>query len=67
MPVLRSVIGFGMTPRPADLTDADLSGAYLNDAKVAPEQLDQAKLAKGTTMPNGQKYEEWLKDRRADR
>jgi pentapeptide repeat protein len=42
----------------ADLSDADLSGAL-----VSLEQLEQAKSLEGATMPNGQKYEEWLKSK----
>jgi uncharacterized protein YjbI with pentapeptide repeats len=45
----------------ADLTNADLSRANLREAKVTQEQLDQAKSLKGATMPNSQKYEDWLK------
>jgi len=47
----------------ADLSGADLSGADLYRAKVTKEQLDQAESLEGATMPNGQKYEDWLKDR----
>jgi hypothetical protein len=44
----------------ADLNGADLSGAF----GVANEKLEQqAKYLKGATMPNGQKYEDWLRDR----
>jgi uncharacterized protein YjbI with pentapeptide repeats len=43
----------------ADLRGADLKGAYYS----SEEQLRQAKSLKGATMPNGQKYEDWLKDR----
>jgi hypothetical protein len=32
-------------------------------ANVTVEQLQQADTLEGATMPNGQKYEEWLKDR----
>jgi len=44
---------------------ADLSGAYLGDAEgITNEELaQQAASLVGATMPNGQKYEEWLKDR----
>jgi uncharacterized protein YjbI with pentapeptide repeats len=47
------------------LHDANLSGANLTDAtgKTA-EQLDgQAGSLEGAIMPNGQKYEDWLKDK----
>jgi hypothetical protein len=49
----------------ADLSGADLSHAYLIGARGATnEELDrQADTLKGATMPNGQKYEDWLKDR----
>jgi hypothetical protein len=56
----------GANMRGADLTGADLSGAdlayaNLSEAKVTQEQLEQARFLEGATMPNGQKYEEWLK------
>jgi len=47
----------------ANLTDANLTGANLSNAKVTSEQLAQAKSLKGATMPNDQKYEDWLKDK----
>jgi uncharacterized protein YjbI with pentapeptide repeats len=49
----------------ADLSEADLSGANLSGARgLTNEELDQqAKSLEDATMPNGQKYEEWLKDR----
>ena len=49
----------------ADLSGADLSGVDLNGATgVTTEELErQAKSLKCATMPNGQKYEDWLKDR----
>jgi uncharacterized protein YjbI with pentapeptide repeats len=53
-------------PWSADLTNADLSHANLTDAKVTPEQLAAAKTLKGATMPNGQKYEDWLKSREGE-
>jgi uncharacterized protein YjbI with pentapeptide repeats len=46
-----------------DLTDADLAGAILAGASVTKERLAQAKSLKGATMPNGQKYEDWLKSK----
>jgi uncharacterized protein YjbI with pentapeptide repeats len=50
----------------ADLTGADLGGAVLRDAvltkaQVTEEQLREAETLEGATLPNGQKYEEWLK------
>jgi uncharacterized protein YjbI with pentapeptide repeats len=53
----------------AVLTDANLTNAYLSDADLTDargwtkEQLTAARSLKGATMPNGQKYEDWLKDR----
>jgi uncharacterized protein YjbI with pentapeptide repeats len=47
----------------ADLSNADLSGAYLAGVKISEEQLTACQSLKGATMPNGQKYEEWLKDK----
>jgi uncharacterized protein YjbI with pentapeptide repeats len=49
--------------RDAVLRDAVLSNAYLKDATVTEEQLEQAESLKGATMPNGQEYEDWLKDK----
>jgi len=46
------------------LADADLTGATLKGARVTREQLDQAASLEGATMPNGQKYEDWIKDRK---
>jgi uncharacterized protein YjbI with pentapeptide repeats len=49
----------------ANLQSADLSGADLRGARgVTNEQLEQqAASLKGATMPNGQTYKEWLKDK----
>ena len=53
----------------AELSDANLSGVYLGDANlrgakgVTNEQLAAARSLKGATMPNGQKYEDWLKSK----
>jgi uncharacterized protein YjbI with pentapeptide repeats len=47
----------------ADLRNADLLGADLSTAQVTQEQLDQANSLKGATMPDGQKYEDWLKSK----
>jgi Pentapeptide repeats (8 copies) len=59
----------------ADLTGADLTGAYLFDANLSDANLSgaegitneelerKAASLKGATMPNGQKYEAWLKDK----
>jgi hypothetical protein len=51
----------------AYLSGANVSGAYLNEAVGATEeQLEQASLLKGTTIPNGQKYEDSIKSRGED-
>jgi len=54
----------------ANLRDADLGGADLRDAdlrdatgKTYEELEQQAESLEGATIPNGQKYEDWLKDR----
>jgi uncharacterized protein YjbI with pentapeptide repeats len=51
----------------ADLSGADLSGAYLTGVKGQTHALleAQAKSLEHATMPNGQKYEDWLKDKKA--
>jgi uncharacterized protein YjbI with pentapeptide repeats len=52
---------------PRGLPDVDLSGADLTGADtlfITPKKLaQQAKSLKGATMPNGQKYEDWLKSK----
>ena len=45
----------------AQLDGADLSGADLANARITREQLQEAKSLEGATMPNGQRYKEWLK------
>jgi uncharacterized protein YjbI with pentapeptide repeats len=47
----------------AKLDNANLSDANLEDASVTEEQLEQAESLEGATMPNGQKYEDWLKSK----
>ena len=51
----------------ADLRGANLRDADLSDAKMEPadvrDMTQQAAILEGATMPNGQKYEEWLKSR----
>jgi uncharacterized protein YjbI with pentapeptide repeats len=47
----------------ADLRGAILQRANLQDAKVTDSQLANTRSLQGATMPNGQKYEDWLKDR----
>jgi pentapeptide repeat protein len=61
----------------ADLNEADLTGANLRGAQVMflegfNEDTSSGEVLKqqtgfltGATMPNGQKYEEWLKDKKA--
>jgi hypothetical protein len=45
------------------LSGAQLTEAALTKSKITREQLEKCKTLKGATMPNGQKYEVWLKDR----
>jgi hypothetical protein len=53
----------------ANLKEADLRGAYLRGAKLwqargsTEEQLMEAGSLEGATMPDGQKYENWIKDK----
>src|SRR5215204_1307996 len=47
----------------ADLRGANLQGAILQGAKVTGEQLAYTPLMQGATMPDGQKYEDWLKSK----
>ncbi len=49
--------------RGANLLDANLQGAYLFEARVTDAQLTDAQSLEGATMPNGQTYEDWLKDK----
>jgi uncharacterized protein YjbI with pentapeptide repeats len=47
----------------ANLDNADLSGADLTWAfGVTEEQLAESQNLSNATMPNGQKYKDWLKD-----
>ena len=56
----------------ADLGDADLSDAFLlradlSGAIINSEELEQQALdLRGATMPNGQKYEDWLESKDRD-
>jgi hypothetical protein len=56
----------------ANLSHANLSDAYLSHADLrearrwTEEQLRAASSLEGATMPNGQKYEDWLKSRGED-
>jgi uncharacterized protein YjbI with pentapeptide repeats len=54
----------GADLRGANLGGADLSWTELSRVSVTQEQLDQTKSLEGATMPNGQKYAEWLKDKK---
>jgi uncharacterized protein YjbI with pentapeptide repeats len=51
----------------ANLQGADLGGANLSSARgITNEDLErQTYRFKGATMPNGQKYEDWLKSKKA--
>jgi uncharacterized protein YjbI with pentapeptide repeats len=62
----------------ADLREADLTGAVLSGADLSGADLDgargvtnreleqQASLLSRTTMPHGQRYEDWLKSKRQE-
>src|SRR5215212_10268877 len=60
---LRGARLLGARLQGADLQEADLRGADLRDAKVTDEQLADTRSLQGATMPDGQKYEEWLTDK----
>jgi uncharacterized protein YjbI with pentapeptide repeats len=54
---------FGANLSGANLSGANLSGANLSGVKGIPEEellTQQAQSLEGATMPNGQKYEDWL-------
>jgi uncharacterized protein YjbI with pentapeptide repeats len=53
----------GADLRGADLQGADLQGAKLERAIVNAKQLADAASLKGATMPDGQKFEGWLKSK----
>jgi hypothetical protein len=59
----------GATLRGATLRGATLRGAILDNANLGQawewteEQLRAASSLEGATMPNGQKYEDWLKNK----
>jgi uncharacterized protein YjbI with pentapeptide repeats len=44
-----------------DLRGANLQGAILQGAKVTANQLGVTRSLKDATMPDGQKYEDWIK------
>jgi uncharacterized protein YjbI with pentapeptide repeats len=50
----------------ANLRGAYLIGADLDNAKEWTEDQLIAAHLEGATMPNGQKYEDWLKDREGE-
>jgi hypothetical protein len=54
--VLEGTILYG-----ADLRGANLGAADLEGARVDDDQLADARTLQGATMPDGQKYEDWLK------
>jgi uncharacterized protein YjbI with pentapeptide repeats len=51
--------GPGVSPD-ASLTGANLKRANLHCAKLTDKQLDECVSLEGATMPNDQKYEDWL-------
>jgi hypothetical protein len=67
---LRDADLFGADLRDANLRQTDLRGAYTEDFGEGPKHLvsnemleEQAKHLEGATMPDGQKYEDWLKSK----
>jgi uncharacterized protein YjbI with pentapeptide repeats len=63
---LKSAFFKGADLSEANLDNANMEGAYLKDADLSGATLTQEQLAsceslEGATMPNGQKYEDWLK------
>jgi cell division protein FtsB len=70
---LEGAVLTGAHLRNVDLTGADLTNAVLEDTNlsgargVTDEQLEQQALSlEGATMPNGQKYEDWLESHGED-
>ena len=59
---LNSARLIGADLRWAGLYRTNLRGAKLSQADVDVEELEKS-ILEGATMPNGQKYEEWRKDR----
>lgn len=53
----------GADLRRAILTEANLEHATLEDAKVTEEQLAKCLSLEWATMPDGQPYEDWLKNK----
>jgi uncharacterized protein YjbI with pentapeptide repeats len=51
----------GANLRNANFVNADLSKAHLRGATIAGNELSACKSLARATMPNGQKYEDWLK------
>jgi uncharacterized protein YjbI with pentapeptide repeats len=62
--ILRRALLIGADLTEADLTEADLTEAILAKADLTSADLTGA-ILEGATMPNGQKYEDWLKDKKA--
>jgi uncharacterized protein YjbI with pentapeptide repeats len=54
----------GANLQDANLQEADLREANLQEAKVTDEQLAGTRSLQGATMPDGQKYEDWLKHKK---
>jgi transposase len=59
---LNSARLIGADLRWAGLYRTNLRGAKLSQADVDVEELEKS-ILEGATMPNGQKYEDWLKDK----
>jgi uncharacterized protein YjbI with pentapeptide repeats len=53
----------GADLRGTDLRGANLRGADLGAKGLSEKRLRAAKSLEGATMPDGQKYEDWLKSK----
>ena len=53
----------GVNLQGAELYGANLQVAFLLEAKVTGEQLANTLSLRRATMPDGQKYEDWLEDK----
>ena len=63
-PAIVDLTGVDLTG--VELREANLSGAILSKAVgLTDEQIAATESLEGATMPNGQKYEDWFKDKKA--
>jgi uncharacterized protein YjbI with pentapeptide repeats len=65
---LRRAFLSGTSLSGAGLIRTNLYAANLSGAKgITKEQLEHVKSLEGATIPDGQKYEDWLKDKESDK